>query len=163
MVFFINPLPASQPVARDQRLLGKWEGKDEQGNSGWIRFEMSANQMNVFVSGDLASHNPAFHMVTTNISGRTYMILRVPDPNLEKFYMVASYSINGDKLTVCPMNVGKVAAAINERKIKGTVSSSPGGGANITESSKNVLRLLKSPESRDLFACLPEFTKVTAK
>lgn len=169
MVFFTNPLPASQPIGLDQRLLGKWEGKDEQANSGWIRFEMSANQMNVFVSGDLASQNPAFRAVTTNIAGRTYMILRIPHQDLEKYYTVASYSINGNKLMVCPMDEGKVGTAIKDHKIKGQISTSsstitsPGSGATITESSKNVFRLLNSPGSKDLFTCLTEFTKVTSK
>jgi hypothetical protein len=162
VVLFNNPLPASQPIGRDQGLLGKWEAKDEYANSSWLRFEMSANQMNVFGSG-LASHDRPFRMVTTNISGRTYMILGIPERGLAKYYMVASYSINGDKLTVCPMDFEKVATAINDHKIKGTISSSTAGGATINESSNNIVRLLKSPDAKDLFTCLPEFTKATSK
>jgi hypothetical protein len=40
VVSFTNPLPASQPVGRDDRLLGKWEGRDEQNNPVSIQFEL---------------------------------------------------------------------------------------------------------------------------
>ena len=164
LVLFTNPLPASQPMGRDQRLLGKWEAKDEYANSSWIRFEMSANHIDVFASGDLASHSPAFRMLTTDISGRTYMILRFPDRDLWKYYLVASSSINGDKLTVCLMDAEKTVAAINDHKIKGTIGRTMGVGPTINENSNNVLRILQSPDSKDLFTtCHPEFTKVTSK
>jgi len=163
-VSFTNPLPASQPIGRDQRLLGKWEGQDEQGNYGWVRFENGPkNEINVFASGDWGYQNAALRMVTTKISGSDFMILRLNDPNNDKDYMVARYSTNDDKLTVCLLNVEKVKEAIKKRKLKGKVDYSPSGGAIITESSKNVITFLGSPNSKDLFICLSELKKVPAK
>src|SRR5438128_9551067 len=153
VVSFTNPLPASQPLGRDERLLGKWEGQDEQGNAGWFRFEIgSANEMNVSASGDLGHRNPAFRTVTTKISGSDYMILWLNDADI-KDYIIARYSTNENKLTVCLLSVDKVRDAIKKRKLKGQFDYSPWGGAIITESSKHVLDLLKSPESKDLFTC----------
>ena len=163
VVVFTNPLPASQPIGHDERLLGKWEGEDEQGNSGWIRFEMPTDQIDIFLSGDWGYHNPAFRAVTTNISGDNHMILRVNDPALGKEYMVVRYSINGDTLTLCLLNADKVRAAIKDRKIKGKLGYSQWSGAVITESSKNVLGFLKSPGSKDLFTCLLKSKKVPSK
>ena len=163
VVSFSNPLPASQPISRDERLLGKWEGQDEQGSPGWVRFEIgSANQINVFASGDLGYRNPVFRMVTTKISGSDYMILRLNDPTDNKDYILARYSTNDNKLTVCLLNVEKVKHAIKKGRLKGEVDYSQWGGAIITESSKNVLGFLKSPNSKDLFTCLGEMKKVPA-
>src|SRR5206468_1988255 len=106
VVSFTNPLPASQPIGRDERLLGKWEGRDEQGSPGWVRFEEgSKDEIKVFLSGDLGYQNPAFRMVTTKISGSDYMILRLNDPTDKKDYILARYSTNDNKLTVCLLNV----------------------------------------------------------
>jgi hypothetical protein len=161
VVSFTNPLPASQPLGRDERLLGKWEGHDEQGNAGWFRFEIgSANEMNVFGSGDLG--HPAFRAVTTKISGSDYMILWLNNADI-KDYIIARYSTNENKLTVCLLSVDKVRDAIKKRKLKGRFDYSPSGGALITESSKRVLDLLKSPHRKDLFVCLPELKKVSSK
>ena len=163
IVTFSNPLPASQPLGRDERLLGKWEGSDEGGNAGWFRFEHgSANDINVFASGDLGNRSPALRMVTTKISGSDYMVLRLNDADI-KDYIIARYSINEDKLTVCLLVVDKVRDAIEKRKLKGWFEHSPWGGVTITESSKRILDLLKSPDSKNLFVCLPEMKKVTAQ
>src|SRR2546429_464105 len=117
VVSFTNPLPASQPIGRDERLLGKWEGRDEQGSPGWVRFEEgSKDEIKVFLSGDLGYQNPAFQMVTTKISGNDYMILRLNDPNSDKDYVVARYSIDGNKLTVYLLNVAKAKEAIMKGK-----------------------------------------------
>ena len=164
VVSFSNPLPASQPIGSDERLIGKWEGQDEQGNNIWARFESGSNhEIKVSLSGSLGYRNPVFRMVTTKISGNDYMILRLNDPYDNRDYMVGRYSTNDDKLTVCLLNVQKVKEAIKKGKLKGEVDLSPWGGATITESSKNVVTFLGSRNSKDLFTCLGELKKVPAK
>jgi len=164
VVSFSNPLPASQPVGRDDRLLGKWEGQDEQKNPISIRFEPgSIHETKLSVSGSLGYQNPIFRMVTTKISGNDYMILRLNDPNADKDYMVVRYATNDDKLTVCLLNVDRVKEAIKKGKLKGQIDYSQWGGAIITESSKSVLSFLKSPDNKNMFTCLPELKKVTSK
>jgi hypothetical protein len=77
--------------------------------------------------------------------------------------MVGSYSISGGSLTVCLLNEDRIKAAIKQGRIKGKLVNSPWGGATITENSKNVLAFLASPNSKDLFTCLPELKKVASK
>src|SRR5713101_6304716 len=73
VVIFSNPLPASQPTGYDERLLGKWEGQDEQGNHIWVRFESASDhEMKVFLPGDLGYQNPVFRMMATKLSGDDY-------------------------------------------------------------------------------------------
>lgn len=164
VVSFINPLPASQPVGRDDRLLGKWEGQDEHNNPVSTQFEPgSKSETKVSVSGSLGHQNPIFRMVTTKISGNDYMILRLNDPQANKDYMVVRYSISDDKLTVCLLNVDRVKEAIKKRKLKGQVDYSQWGGAIVTEGSRGVVAFLRTATSKDLFTCLPELKKATSK
>lgn len=160
VVIFINPLPGSQTVGVDQRLLGRWAGKDEHGNDYSIHFEKRANSETVVSLPDLGYRDPLFRVVTTEISAVNYLILRLDDPSNDKTYMVASYSMTGDSLTICPLNEGRIRAAIKQGKLKGKLANSLWGGATITENSKNVLAFLTSPNSKDLFTCLGEVKKM---
>jgi hypothetical protein len=164
VVVFTNALPNSQALKRDDRLLGKWEGKDEQGNRNSVQFESAPkNETNVSLSGDLGYRNPVFRMVTTRIAGLDYMILHLNDLSDDTGYILAKYATQDDKLTICLLNVDKVKEAIKKGKLKGEVGHTAWGGVTITNSSKGVLTFLKSPNSKDLFTCLGELKKVPAK
>ncbi|HEX6187328.1 MAG TPA: hypothetical protein VFZ40_04555 [Pyrinomonadaceae bacterium] len=160
VVVFTNPLPVSQPLGLDKRLLGRWAGKDEQGNDYSIRFETRANGNTVVSLPDVGYRNPLFRVVTTEISTVNYLILRLDDPSDDKTYMVGSYSIGGDSLTICLLNEDRIRAAIKQGRLKGKLANSPWGGATITENSKSVLAFLASPNSKDLFTCPGELKKV---
>jgi hypothetical protein len=162
VVSFTNPLPASQQLSRDERLLGRWTASDEQGNPYWIRFEKRSDaEITVSLPERLGYHNPLFRVSTTKVSDREYMILRMDDPNANKDYMVVRYSINGVTLKVCPLNVDRVKEAISKRKLKGRIEYTLWGGAAITESPKRVLDFLNSRDSEVMFTCLPEFNKAS--
>src|SRR5438046_1477259 len=99
-VFFSKPLPVSQPIRMDERLMGKWTGDDDHGNRYSVRFETQSNRGTTVSLLDLGYRNPLFRVTTTRASGIDYMILRLDDPSANKNYIAAKYSISGETLTV---------------------------------------------------------------
>ncbi len=164
VVSFTNPLPSTQPTRVDERLLGEWEGKDEAGTQTWVRItKASGHEMDVSLRGFPDFENTKLRVLTTSISGSDYMIIRVGDPDRRKDYMIAKYTLGDDKLTVCMLNAQKIKEAIKKRTLKGNVGDAQWGGAVITESSNHIVKFLTSPNTKDLFACLPELKKASAK
>jgi hypothetical protein len=155
-VSFKNPLPASQKLAPDERLPGKWTGA-EKGKPYSVYFEKnSRGQMTVAMPENPSYRNPLCQVMTTKISDHDYMIFRPDDPG-DKDYMVARYSLDGANLKICMLDSDRVKEAIRQRKLKGSGDYAPWGGALITESSEAVLKFLKSSDSDAMFICPEEF------
>jgi hypothetical protein len=143
-------------------LVGTWEGIDEQKNRIWARFEPGKNHgLNLAWSG-LGGANPEFRVTTTKVSGSDYMMLRLSDPNNDKDYIVGRYSVDDSKLTICLLNGDKIKQSIKDGKLKGQISNSQWGGVVITENSTGVFNFLRSPETANLFSCIPELKKATS-
>jgi hypothetical protein len=160
IVSFSNPLSTSQQLDSDDRLLGKWEGKDEQNNLVSAVFSsQSKTETRVSVAG-LLGREPIFRMVHTKISDNDYIILRLDGDSRADDYIVARYTLDNERLSVCLLNADKIKQAINDKKLKGKVDYSQWGGAVITEKPKAVVEFLGSPNSKNLFNCLPTLSRV---
>src|SRR5215471_290824 len=155
-ISFKNPLPASQKLARDERLLGKWNGTDK-GKPYSVYFGKSSHgEMTVAIPENPSYRNPLCQVMTTKISDRDYMIF-LPDDPRDHDYMVARYSLGGVTLKVCMLDSDRVKEAIKQRKLKGSFDYAPWGSALITESSEAVLKFLKSSDGQAMFICPEEF------
>jgi hypothetical protein len=164
LVTFTNPLPSSQPTGRDERLLGTWDGQDQEGNHVLVRFEGDSNrETKVTLTGGSGFRNVDFRMVTTKIEGCDYMVLTLAGRGNDKEHIIAKYVVKDDGLMICIFDVQKVRAAIAQNKVEGEVGRSMLSGATITASPKEVLSFLSSPASKDLFTCLEELKKLPAK
>ncbi|HEX6190381.1 MAG TPA: hypothetical protein VFZ40_20175 [Pyrinomonadaceae bacterium] len=164
VVVFTN-LPAdTKHTGVDKRLLGRWAGQDEQGNRGFIGFDLVANnEIDVSILGeksDLGYKNPVFRMATTEIDNHDYMFLRAADSPPSEGSVIARYAIENGRLTIWILSVDKVKQAIENGKLKGAAGGGPFGGLTITNTSEQVSALLKSADSKALFVCLGEFQKV---
>ena len=104
MVDFSNSLPGARHFTANPRLLGRWTGKDEKGNTDFIQFDKAAhNEITVSIFGehsDLGYQNPVFKLKTTKIGAFDYLVLKPNDSEPVSDYTLARYSIHDGKLKV---------------------------------------------------------------
>src|SRR5262245_7218805 len=95
---FTNPLSNPQDSKLDQRLIGRWQSKEEANKSAYIQFDAASKvQLNVSLSGKEASErNLGFTAFTTKLGARTYLNLNPTDEDRDKGYLIARYDISGN-------------------------------------------------------------------
>jgi hypothetical protein len=171
-VVFESPLARSLKTKQDERLFGRWMGRDEEGNPTYIQCERSLrgeSSISFFVEKPKPSYlyldyrNPIFRMTTTKIGNRDYMILRYQDASKGRGHQLARYMVEGDKLTIWIMNADKVKEATKTGQIRGEVGVDMLQGVTITDSWRKIAALLKSSKSDEFFVRLGEVEKVAAK
>ena len=164
MVDFSNPLPGARRFNANPRLLGRWAGKDEQGNTGFIQFDTAArNEITVSIFGEnsnLGYQNPVFKLKTAKIGGFDYLVLRPNDSGAVADYTLARYYVDDGKLKIWALSLDKVREAVKNGQLKGRATGGPYGGVVVTSASKDIVRFINRPESNAFFTYLGEFQKV---
>jgi len=157
-----NPLPNADRAKPDQRLLGRWMLKTDEG-TGYIQFDSGPNQtMTVSTFGDKLTPDQsdrAFTMFTTRLGNYDYMNLRFGGPRGDGYFIVR-YSVTTDKLAVWFLAGDKIKRAIDEGKLKGEEkSSAPLTAITITDSSAKISAFIET-SSDDLFFHCADLQKV---
>lgn len=161
-VSFINPLPASLRTARpDQRLLGRWLGRDDQGNPNYVRFVRGAEgELNIlFDAGDPSF---AFRATTLKIDNSSYMTLSKAGEPKREGYLLAKYIITGDRMRVWLLDTQKAKQAIKEGKLKGEVGNESYAGVTVTDTPERILSFIKASGDGG-FKFLADFEKAADK
>ena len=164
MVDFSNPLPGARRFNANPRLLGRWKGKDEQGNTGFIQFDKAArNEITVSVFGensDLGYKNPVFKLKTAKIGAFDYLVLKPDDSQAGPDYTLARYSIHDGKLKIWILSIDKVREALKNGQLQGSAGGGPYGGVVVTSSSNDIVRFINRTESNAFFTYFGEYQKV---
>lgn len=160
-VIFINPLPASLTVPRDERLLGRWVTDGDEGRPGYVMFVKGANdEINVlFEAGD---PNVMFRLTSLKIYGSTYLLVKSTDPQHNEGYLLAKYFISGDRMKVWLLDDKKMRRAVESAKLKGEFGPESYSGVKVTDSAENVLRYIRAG-GNEPFKLLAEFRRVADK
>ncbi|HEX8922320.1 MAG TPA: hypothetical protein VF766_12670 [Pyrinomonadaceae bacterium] len=160
-VTFINPLPDSLKVERDERLSGKWTTRDEEGHLGYAEF-VSRGESEFDVHFEAGDPNVVFRVSSAKIDGSTFMIIKTTDAAKKEGYFLAKYVIKGDKLKVWLLDEKKVRQAVRDGRLKGEIGKETYAGVTITDSAEKILAYLKTAGD-DAFKVFAAFEKVAGK
>jgi hypothetical protein len=161
-----NPVSSPSGAKQDQRLLGRWMSKTDEG-IGYVQFDDAPNQMmSVSMWGDKLKPDKsdfAFTMFTTRLGNYDYMNLKFSGPKGEGYFIVR-YSVKGDRLSLWLMSGDKIKNAIAAGKLKGQIRTDFLAAPTITDSSKNIAALIQTSSPEDeLFFYIEDLQKVEIK
>lgn len=160
-VTFTNPLPASFNVERDERLSGKWMTRDEEGKAGYVEF-VNLGDREFAINFEANDPNVILKASCARIDDSSYLIIKPTDPKELRGYLLARYSIAGDRLKVWLLRQEKFKQAVREGKLKGQVGPESYAGVTITDTPEKILEFIRTNRDR-VFETLAEFERVTDK
>jgi hypothetical protein len=160
-VTFINPLPASLATGPDHRLVGRWLGRNDDGNPEYLRFVVGRDgELNILF--DSNEPNSGFRATTLKIDGAGYLALMKVGDGGKYGYLLAKYVITGKRMKVWLMDAGKVKQAIRDGKLKGVIGNESYAGVTVTDTTEKILSFIKRAGD-DGFKYLADFEKVADK
>lgn len=160
-VTFINPLPDSLSVARDERLLGRWKDLDKKEHPAYVRFD-SGSDGEFIIHFESDDPDVVLSARTLRIDESSYLVLKDSDTTKRKGYLLAKYVVTGDRMKVWLVDEKKVRQAVRDGKLKGEIGKETYAGVTVTDTPEKILDYLKTAGD-GAFEFLVDFEKVADK